>query len=59
MGPALLWKDEIHWSAIVTEESIKLSEDDPEVRKSVSLVATTDKQFPSLGLGQTSNPTRI
>ena len=47
-GPAFLWKDEVHWSATVSEESIKLSEDDPEVKTSASLVTTTDKQFPSL-----------
>ena len=47
-GPAFLWKDEVHWSATVSEESIKLSEDDPEVKTSASLVKTTDKHFPSL-----------
>ncbi|XP_074620876.1 uncharacterized protein LOC141879485 [Acropora palmata] len=47
-GPAFLWKDEVHWSATVSEESIKLSEDDPEVRTSASLVTTTGKHFPSL-----------
>ncbi|XP_068756491.1 uncharacterized protein [Montipora capricornis] len=47
-GPAFLWKDEVHWSETVSEESIKLSEDDPEVKTSASPVTTTDKQFPSL-----------
>ena len=47
-GLAFLWKDEVHWSATVSDESSKLSEDDPEVKTSASLVTATDKQFPSL-----------
>ena len=40
-------KDEIHGSAMDSEESIKISEDDPEVKKSVSHATTTDKHLPS------------
>ncbi len=47
-GPAFLWQDESRWPATDVKNSISLSEDDPEVKKSFSLATTSDQQFATL-----------
>ena len=50
-GPAFLWKDKSCWpecSLSEAKENYMLSEDDPEVKKAVTLVANTDESFASL-----------
>lgn len=50
-GPAFLWKDTSCWpvySSSEAKETFKLSEDDPEVKKRVTLVTNTDESFASL-----------
>lgn len=49
-GPAFLWKDKTYWpvhSSNEAKEAFTLSEDDPEVKKGVTLVTNTDESFAS------------
>lgn len=49
-GPAFLWKDKTYWpvhSSNEAKEAFTLSEDDPEVKKGVTLVTNTDEPHAS------------
>ena len=49
-GPAFLWEDKSHWPVSSDEgrESPQLSEDDPEVKKSISLVTNLEQTYADL-----------
>ena len=47
-GPAFLWKEKSCWPVNEAKEIFTLYEDDPEVKKKVALVTSTEKSFVSL-----------